>query len=88
MHDGVGLCEQSNVYLSSGLGKSVDFYFAVINPRADLRRWSGTASACFLWLGWYPVFHAGFGCSDFYDLSRRDRRELKCFKTEKGGNCK
>ena len=85
MHDDFRLCEQSVVYLSSGIGQSVGFHVVILGTGTDFRCGICVNFTLFLWPGWNLVFYADVGLFNLFNLSRRNRRDDKSFETGKGG---
>ena len=69
LHDGLGVHQQSVLYLPASHRQGADFHAAVHVPRGRVRRGLRAAAAGVLRSGRRALFHAGFGCADLCDFS-------------------
>ena len=68
LHDGLGVHQQSVLYLPASHRQGAGFHAAVHVPRGRVRRGLRAAAAGVLRSGRRALFHAGFGCADLCDF--------------------
>ena len=68
LHDGLGVHQQSVLYLPASHRQGAGFHAAVHVPRGRVRRGLRAAAASVLRSGRRALFHAGFGYSDLFDF--------------------